>query len=147
VPSDSPSAGSLIPMRRKPDESDAVQDGHFLPDPTPTGHVEGDAAGELDSKSSVLRLFPLLSGRQLGAVDSFVDGFTHLRWRSQKSAWVSTLKACILAAKALSVASMWPSRPVLIAVIGLLAVLDPMFDGLEVTLVLGVLHLVIIRWC
>lgn len=86
-------------MRRKPDESDAVQDGHFLPDPTPTGHVEGDAAGELDSKSSVLRLFPLLSGRQLGAVDSFVDGFTHLRWRSQKSAWVSTLKACILAAK------------------------------------------------
>lgn len=42
---------------------------------------------------------------------------------------------------------MWPSRPVLIAVIGLLAVLDPMFDGLEVTLVLGVLHLVIIRWC
>jgi hypothetical protein len=48
--------------------------------------------------------------------------------------------------QALSAASMWPSHPVLIVVIGLLAVLDTMFDGLEVSLALGMLHLVIIRW-
>ena len=40
---------------------------------------------------------------------------------------------------------MWPSHPVLVAIVGLLAVLDTMLDGLEVTLVLGVLHLVIMR--
>lgn len=42
---------------------------------------------------------------------------------------------------------MWPDRLVLLAIVGLLAVLDPMFDGLEVSLVLGVLHVAIIRWC
>lgn len=49
--------------------------------------------------------------------------------------------------QALSVASMWPYRPVLITVVGLLAILDTMMDGLEVSLVLGVMHLAIIRWC
>jgi hypothetical protein len=49
--------------------------------------------------------------------------------------------------QALSIVSMWPYRPVLIAVVGLLAILDTMIDGLEVSLVLGVMHLMIIRWC
>lgn len=99
VPSASPSGGSLIPVRRKPEGSEAVQDGHFLSDvsPTPTGHTQEGAARELDSKSPVLRLFPPLSSRRLGAV--FVESFTRLRWRSPKVGWVSTFKACILAAK------------------------------------------------
>lgn len=102
VPSAPPSGGSLIPVRRKPEEPEAVQDGHFLSDvsPTPT-HTQGGATGELDSsRSPVLRLFPPLSSRRLGAVNSFVESFfTRPRWRSPKVAWVSTLKACILAAK------------------------------------------------
>jgi hypothetical protein len=87
-------------VRRKSDESEAVQDGHFLRDvsPAPTGHLEEDAVGELGSKSPVLRLFPPLPGGRLSA-DSFVEGLTRLPWRSPKIALLRTIKACILAVK------------------------------------------------
>lgn len=100
VPSDPPSGGSLIPVRRKPSESEAVQDGHALRDvsPAPTGHLQEDAGVELDSKSPVLRLFPPLSSGQLSA-DSFVEGPTRLPWRSPKIVLLRTIKACILAVK------------------------------------------------
>lgn len=149
APSTPPSSKSLIPLPRKSVESEAIQNGPILPDtsPTPTEHRQEDAAEVLDRKTPMLRLSSPLPDRRLDAVQWIMECFTFLRWRSPKIAWLSTLKACILAAKALSVVSMWPSRPVLLVAIGLLAVLDTMFDGLEVSLMLGVLHAVIIRWC
>lgn len=149
APSIPPSIKSLIPLRRKPDEPEAVQDEHTLPDTplVPTEHKQEEVAETLDRKSPMLRLPSPRPNRRADAVDLIVKYLTFLRWRSPKIAWVSTLKACIFAAKTLSAVSMWPSRPVFLAIVGLLAVLDTMFDGLEASLVLGVLHVVIIRWC
>jgi hypothetical protein len=161
-----PSNKSLIPLRRKPDEPTAVQDEHAVPDPSlaPAEHKQEEVAEALDRKSPMLRLPSPIPDRRADAMDLIVEYLTFLRWRSPKTAWVGTLKACILAAKVrfststfgrcvdrllqtLSAVSMWPSRPVLLAIVGLLAVLDTMFDGLETSLVLGMLHVVIIRWC
>lgn len=144
-----PSNNSLIPLRRKPDESAAVQNEQAHPDSslTPAEHKQEEVAEAPDGTSPMLRLPSPLSDHLADAMDLNVEYLTFLRWRSPKTAWVSTLKACILAAKALSAVSMWPSRPVLLAIIGLLAVLDTMFDGLEASLVLGVMHIVMIRWC
>jgi hypothetical protein len=166
APSIPPSIKSLIPLRRKPDEPEAVQDEHTLPDTplVPTEHKQEEVAETLGRKSPMLRLPSPRPNRRADAVDLIVKYLTFLRWRSPKIAWVSTLKACIFAAKVrfsqaslgamlirssqtLSAVSMWPSRPVFLAIVGLLAVLDTMFDGLEASLVLGVLHVVIIRWC
>ncbi|KAG2064461.1 kinase-like protein [Suillus decipiens] len=144
-----PSNKSLIPLRRKPDESEAVQNEHSPSDTsmTPTEHKQEEVTETLDRKSPMLRLPSPLPDRRADAVDLIVEYLTFLRWRPPKAAWVNTLKACILAAKTLSAVSMWPSRPVLLTVTGLLAILDTMFDGLEASLVLGALHVVIIRWC
>jgi serine/threonine protein kinase len=149
APSIPPSIKSLIPLRRKPDEPEAAQDEHTLPDTplVPTEHKQEEVAETLGRKSPMLRLPSPRPNRRADAVDLIVKYLTFLRWRSPKIAWVSTLKACIFAAKTLSAVSMWPSRPVFLAIVGLLAVLDTMFDGLEASLVLGVLHVVIIRWC
>jgi len=100
VPSTPPTGSSLIPVRRKPDEPDVVQDGYFLPDipPTPTEQI-GDTAVELDDNNTMLRIFPLLSDRRLDAANSFVERFTPLHWGLPRLAWVNSLKACILAAK------------------------------------------------
>ncbi|KAG2140645.1 kinase-like protein [Suillus clintonianus] len=149
TPSIPPVNKSLIPLRRKPSETETVQNGQSLSDASliPTEHRQEDVSEALDRKSPMLRLPSPISDRRLDAVNWIVEYLAFLRWRSPKIVWVSTLKACILAAKALSAVSMWPSRPVLLALVGLLAVLDTMFDGLEATLVLGVLHVAIIRWC
>ncbi|KAG1893756.1 uncharacterized protein F5891DRAFT_1258306 [Suillus fuscotomentosus] len=144
-----PSNKSLIPLRRKPDESGTVQNEQTPHDAslTPTEHKEEEVAQALDRKSPMLRLPSPRPDRQADVANLIVENLTFLCWRSPKIAWVSTLKACILAAKTLSAVSMWPSRPVLLGITGLLAVLDTMFDGLEASLVLWVLHLAIIRWC
>lgn len=143
-----PSNKSLIPLRRKPDESEVVQN-QYTPDtsPAPTEHKHEEVAGTLDRKSPMLRLPSPLPDRRAHSVGLIIDYLTFLRWRSPKIAWVGTLKSCIFAAKTLSAVSMWPSRPVLLATVGLLAILDTMFDGLEASLVLGGLHVVLIRWC
>lgn len=144
-----PSSKSLIPLRRKPDESAAVQNEHKLPDESlaPAEDKQEEVAEALDRKSPMLRLPSPIPDRRADVMDLVAEYLTFLRWRSPKTAWVGTLKACILAAKTLSVVSLWPSRPVLLASVGLLAVLDTMFDGLEASLVLGVLHVVMTRWC
>ncbi|KAG1906220.1 kinase-like protein [Suillus fuscotomentosus] len=144
-----PSNKSLIPLRRIPDESGTVQNEQTPPDAslTPAEHKQEEVAQVLDRKSPMLRLPSPRPDRRADVANLIVENLTFLRWRSPKIAWVNTLKACILAAKTLSAVSMWPSRPVLLGIIGLLAVLDTMFDGLEASLVLGVLHLAIIRWC
>jgi hypothetical protein len=163
-----PSSKSLIPLRRKPDESAAVQNEDTLPDESlaPAEDKQEEVAEALDRKSPMLRLPSPIPDRRADAMDLVVEYLTFLRWRSPKTAWVGTLKACILAVKVgycksafaskrcvdgllqtLSAVSLWPSRPVLLAFVGLLAVLDTMFDGLEASLVLGVLHVVMIRWC
>lgn len=161
-----PSSKSLIPLRRKPDESAAVQNEHTLPHESlaPAEDKQEEVAEALERKSPMLRLPSPIPDRRADAMDLVAEYLTFLRWRSPKTAWVGTLKACILAAKVrfckstfgccvdgllqtLSVVSLWPSRPVLLASVGLLAVLDTMFDGLEASLVLGVLHVVMTRWC
>lgn len=148
TPYSPPSNKSLIPLRRKPDNSEAVQTEHSPSDTSlsPTEHKQEEVAETLDRRS-ILRLPSPLSGRRADTVNLIIEYLTFLRWKPPKVAWVNTLKACILAAKTLSTVSMWPSRPVLLAITGLLAILDTMFDGLEASLVLGALHVVIIRWC
>lgn len=148
TPYSPPSNKSLIPLRRKPDNSEAVQTEHSPSDTSlsPTEHKQEEVAETLDRRS-ILRLPSPLSGRRADTVNLIIEYLTFLRWKPPKVAWVNTLKACILAAKTLSTVSMWPSRPVLLAITGLLAILDTMFDGLEASLVLGALHMVIIRWC
>lgn len=148
TPYSPPSNKSLIPLRRKPDNSEAVQTEHSPSDTSlsPTEHKQEEVAETLDRRS-ILRLPSPLSGRRADTVNLIIEYLTFLRWKPPKVAWVNTLKACILAAKTLSTVSMWPSRPVLLAFTGLLAILDTMFDGLEASLVLGALHVVIIRWC
>ncbi|KAG1719327.1 hypothetical protein EDD22DRAFT_1029525 [Suillus occidentalis] len=134
---------SLIPLRRKNE--------HTLPDKflAPAEDKQGEVAEALDRKSLMLCLPSPIPGCRAGAMDLVVDSeyLTFLRWRSPKTAWVGTLKAVILAAKMLSAVSMWPSRSALLAFVGLPAVLDTMFDGFEASMMLGVLRVVMIRWC
>jgi hypothetical protein len=139
-----------------------------LPDKflAPAEDKQGEVAEALDRKSLMLCLPSPIPGCRAGAMDLVVDSeyLTFLRWRSPKTAWVGTLKAVILAAKVrfskstfgrcvdrlsqmLSAVSMWPSRSALLAFVGLPAVLDTMFDGFEASMMLGVLRVVMIRWC
>ncbi|KAG1719866.1 hypothetical protein EDD22DRAFT_1028056 [Suillus occidentalis] len=97
---------SLIPLRRKVDESAAVQNEHTLPDKflAPAEDKQGEVAEALDRKSLMLCLPSPIPGCQAGAMDLVVDSeyLTFLRWRSPKTAWVGMLKAVILAAKAVT---------------------------------------------
>jgi hypothetical protein len=144
----------------------AIQNPHTLPDESlaPAEDKQEETAEVLDRKSPMLHLPSPIPDRRADVMDLVMEYLTFLRWRSPKTAWVGTLKACIFAVKVrfckstfggcvdgllqtLSVVSLLPSRPVLLASVGFLAVLDTMFDGLEALLVLGVLHVVMTRWC
>ncbi|KIJ15062.1 hypothetical protein PAXINDRAFT_169263 [Paxillus involutus ATCC 200175] len=159
----SPSSGSLIPARRSSgDESRRTVSPRaslaLEPAPSANASRHREDAGEpgnvtnsstlamVGEKSPRLRLPPSLPPQddKAGALNHFLmDAASKLGLRTTRDAWVRSAKACVLAAKAVSVASYWDAisdRPVLLAVLIAAAILDTLSEHPQVSVALGAFH-------
>lgn len=158
--SPAPDSGtSLIPVRRTLEESDTdmVSDGPLAIAPASrTGeqssqyNVSGNVNPDPNDKTPLKRLpLPLSSdtirqtfSRRIATELTQVTGL-----RVTRDAWIRTIKACILAVKAVSIISSWnliSARPSLLAALAMAALADPFSERLQVSLVLGGVHLALI---
>ncbi|KAG6334994.1 hypothetical protein ID866_4095 [Astraeus odoratus] len=107
--------------------------------------VTGAPFSDADEKVHLLRLpSPTLPDSvKHGIYRRLADMVRAAKLRTTRDAWIRAIKACLLAAKAVSVVAAWNAlsmRPGLLTVLALAALADPFSERLRVSLVLGIFH-------
>lgn len=155
APAPDASGTSLVPLRKATDEA---YTGNSFERPVamvPASATSGQSGSEditvsepslphSDEKTPLLQLLSHALPRGLSSWHVFMGMLQAHRPRITKDAWTRTFKACMLAAKAVSIVVSWDAfhvRPGLLTVSVLAALADPFSEQLRVSFILALVHL------